>query len=78
VAHELDAVFLESGDTTVTAASWYGARLSPLRVDHKIKAGSEAIPVGKGMVQAYHYSDIRYNYQLNGVAIFIQAAYYVE
>ncbi|MGD2269457.1 MAG: MBL fold metallo-hydrolase [Desulfobacterales bacterium] len=54
VAHELDAAFLERGDNTVTAASWYGARLSPLLVDHKIKAESEAIFVGKGMVQAYH------------------------
>ncbi len=25
VAHELDAIYLESGDSRVTAASWYGA-----------------------------------------------------
>lgn len=37
VAHELDAVYLETGDSEVTAASWYGARLKPLRVDIKLK-----------------------------------------
>ncbi len=27
VAHELDAIYLESGDNRVTGAAWYGARL---------------------------------------------------
>ncbi len=30
VAHELDAAYLEKGDSTVTAADWYGARMNPL------------------------------------------------
>ena len=54
VAHELDAVYLEKGDSTVTAASWYGTRMSPLQIDYKIKAASDAITVGDGVVQSYH------------------------
>ena len=41
VAHELDAAYLESGDSTVTAASWYGARMTPLKIKHKIKDKEE-------------------------------------
>ena len=29
VAHELDAIYLEKGDTNVTAARWYGKALKP-------------------------------------------------
>ena len=36
VAHELDAVYLETGDNRVTAANWYGAELEPFRVDRKL------------------------------------------
>lgn len=36
VAHALDAVYLESGDDEVTAASWYGSHLEPLPVDIKL------------------------------------------
>jgi glyoxylase-like metal-dependent hydrolase (beta-lactamase superfamily II) len=36
VAHALDAVYLESGDSEVTAASWYGSRMNPLPVDIKL------------------------------------------
>ena len=54
VAHALDAVYLERGDSSVTAASWYGARMSPLKVDHKIKALTDTITVGDGKVQSYH------------------------
>ena len=35
VAHELDACYLEDGDSTVTAANWYGARMEPLKIDIK-------------------------------------------
>ena len=37
VAHELDAAYLEAGDDTVTAATWYGAKMKPLRIDYHIK-----------------------------------------
>ena len=32
VAHELDAAYLEDGDSTVTAATWYGSRMNPLKI----------------------------------------------
>ena len=53
-AHVKDAVYLEAGDSDVTAASWYGARMLPLRVDDKITADRETIPVGSGEIIAYH------------------------
>ena len=54
VAHEKDAEFLENGDTEVTAASWYGARMKPLAVDRKISAYRESIRVGDGTIEALH------------------------
>jgi glyoxylase-like metal-dependent hydrolase (beta-lactamase superfamily II) len=36
VAHQLDAAYLEAGDSQVTAASWYGAQMTPLTIDHKL------------------------------------------
>ena len=54
VAHELDAVFLETGNSTVTAATWYGARMEPLKIDHKIKPKTEAFQVGNGQLTAHH------------------------
>jgi glyoxylase-like metal-dependent hydrolase (beta-lactamase superfamily II) len=54
VAHEKDAVYLETGDSEVTAASWYGACMMPLRIDNKITAERETIPVGSGEVIAHH------------------------
>ena len=37
VAHELDAAFLENGDSTVTAATWYGTEMPPLCADEAAK-----------------------------------------
>jgi glyoxylase-like metal-dependent hydrolase (beta-lactamase superfamily II) len=54
VAHEQDAVFLESGDSRVTAASWYNDELAPCTVDHKIKNAEETFTVGAGAVTALH------------------------
>ncbi len=54
VAHEQDAVFLETGDSEVTAASWYQAKLTKFRIDHKIKAGKETFSVGNGSITALH------------------------
>ena len=53
-AHELDAQFLESGDSRVTAAQWYNAFLEPLTIDHKIKAAEETFKLGTGSITAYH------------------------
>jgi glyoxylase-like metal-dependent hydrolase (beta-lactamase superfamily II) len=54
VAHRLDAEYLEAADNTVTAASWYGARMEPLTIDHKIEGRKEIFKVGNGEVLAYH------------------------
>ena len=54
VAHEQDSAYLEIGDSTVTAADWYGARMNPLKIDHKIKSTEEAFQVGSGQLTAYH------------------------
>jgi glyoxylase-like metal-dependent hydrolase (beta-lactamase superfamily II) len=54
VAHQLDAVFLERGDSQVTAAAWYGERMTPLQVDHKIEGVKETMAVGSGEITAFH------------------------
>jgi glyoxylase-like metal-dependent hydrolase (beta-lactamase superfamily II) len=54
VAHQLDAVFLEAGDSATTAAAWYGRRMPPLRIDHKIEGKEASIKVGDGKLRAYH------------------------
>jgi glyoxylase-like metal-dependent hydrolase (beta-lactamase superfamily II) len=55
VAHELDAVYLESGDPDVTAASWYGTLLNPLTVDIKLQGDEHDLKVGNGSVKAIHW-----------------------
>ncbi len=55
VAHELDAVYLESGDSEVTAASWYGDRLEPLTVDIKIRGEETTLEIGSGRLTAIHW-----------------------
>ena len=54
VAHQLDAAFLEAGDSQATAASWYGTQMTPLTIDHKIAVQKELFKVGNGEVCAYH------------------------
>lgn len=55
VAHALDAVYLESGDSEVTAASWYGSRMHPLSVDIKLTGAKNIIQVGSGRMSALHW-----------------------
>jgi glyoxylase-like metal-dependent hydrolase (beta-lactamase superfamily II) len=55
VAHALDAVYLESGDSEVTAASWYGTRMKPLSVDIKLKGEKNIIEIGSGRMTAIHW-----------------------
>ncbi len=52
VAHEQDASFLEAGDSEVTAASWYQAKLTRFRIDHKIKGDTESFTIGNGAITA--------------------------
>ena len=54
VAHQLDAAYLEAGDSQVTAASWYGTQMAPLTIDHQIEGQKEVFKVGNGEVVAYH------------------------
>jgi glyoxylase-like metal-dependent hydrolase (beta-lactamase superfamily II) len=54
VAHTLDAVYLEKGDSDVTGARWYGGVLEPFGVDHKITSSEESFVLGTGTVQCYH------------------------
>ncbi len=54
VAHELDAVYLEEGDNTVTAALWYESRISPVIIDRKLKNPKESIFVGGREISAIH------------------------
>ncbi len=55
VVHALDAVYLESGDSEVTAASWYGTRMKPLVVDVKIENDVQTIRIGNGKIIAHHW-----------------------
>ncbi|HMK35766.1 MAG TPA: MBL fold metallo-hydrolase [Desulfomonilaceae bacterium] len=54
VAHELDAIYLESGDNRVTAAAWYGARLEPFAIDIKLQGQESTLAIGSGTVTAIH------------------------
>jgi glyoxylase-like metal-dependent hydrolase (beta-lactamase superfamily II) len=54
VAHESDATYLENGDSRVTAAEWYGARMTPLKIDRKIINKKETFNIGQDHVTAYH------------------------
>jgi glyoxylase-like metal-dependent hydrolase (beta-lactamase superfamily II) len=53
-AHELDAEYLATGDSRVTAAQWYNAYLEPLKVDHTIRSAEETFTLGSGSITAYH------------------------
>ncbi len=55
VAHELDAVYLETGNDQVTAASWYGGNLDPLPIDEKLSGSKNTLLVGIGSIVAHHW-----------------------
>jgi len=54
VAHELDAIYLERGDSNVTGAKWYGEVLEPFTVDHKITSFEESFVLGNRTIQSFH------------------------
>ena len=54
VAHALEAPFLEEGDNVATAATWYGARLQPFQVDHKVLGEQEDLVLGERTIRACH------------------------
>lgn len=51
--HALDAPYLESGDNRVSAANWYGARLTPCPVDRLLAEG-DRLPLGEIMIEVLH------------------------
>ena len=54
VAHELDAIYLEKGDSNVTGARWYGEVLKPFSVDHKTASSEESFVLGNRTIQCLH------------------------
>jgi glyoxylase-like metal-dependent hydrolase (beta-lactamase superfamily II) len=54
VAHELDAIYLESGDNRVTGAASYGARIEPFGVDIRLQDPESTLAIGSGTVTAIH------------------------
>ena len=54
VVHELDAIYLEKGDSDVTAARWYGKVLEPLKVDHKITSFEGSFLIGDRKMKSFH------------------------
>ena len=54
VAHELDAIYLESGDNRVTGAAWYGGRLEPFAIDIRLQGQESTLAIGSGTVTAIH------------------------
>ncbi len=51
--HLLDAPYLETGDHRVSAASWYGARLTPCPVDRRLVDG-DRLPLGALGIEVIH------------------------
>jgi len=54
VMHELDAVFLEEGNESVTGATWYGGSLQPMSVDIKLTGDQTTIELGARKIDAIH------------------------
>ena len=54
IAHERDAVFLEEGDSRVTAALWYGSKMTPTSVDVKVQGKSMDFETGGIKINFYH------------------------
>jgi glyoxylase-like metal-dependent hydrolase (beta-lactamase superfamily II) len=53
-AHALDAVYLEEGNSEVTAATWYGAGMPGLPVDEIFDQSLQAFAIGNGRLTAHH------------------------
>lgn len=54
VAHEKDAGYLETGDSAVTAADWYGAKITPVAIDRKLSQPRTDLLLGGKTVTAWH------------------------
>jgi len=54
VAHNMAADYLEAGDTQVTAASWYGENIKPLKIDIKIHTDRDEFYLDEMKINFYH------------------------
>jgi glyoxylase-like metal-dependent hydrolase (beta-lactamase superfamily II) len=54
IAHEFDAGAIESGDDTLTAASWYNTHLPEVPVDRKLASEHEVLTFGQDEVHCLH------------------------
>lgn len=54
IAHELDAMAIETGDDILTAASWYNTRLPRMRVDTKLTGEHEILRFGDEEIHCLH------------------------
>lgn len=54
VAHELDAVAIESGDPSLTAARWYNTKLPKTVVDRRLKEEHELVTCGADEIHCLH------------------------
>ena len=54
-AHEKNAVYLEAGDSEVTAAAWYGAAMAPLAIDIRLTGENTPLEIGEGRIEAFHW-----------------------
>ncbi len=55
VAHDLDADFLEMGDSRVTAASWYGTHMEPTKIDIRVEEQKKEFEIG-GIAVTFHHA----------------------
>jgi glyoxylase-like metal-dependent hydrolase (beta-lactamase superfamily II) len=53
-AHALDAVYLEEGNSEVTAATWYGTGMPRLPVDEIFDGSLQVFAIGNGQLTAHH------------------------
>lgn len=53
VAHRGDIQYIESGNPVVTAASWYGKEMNPVRVDVPVETGGD-FPLGDLVLHFIH------------------------
>jgi glyoxylase-like metal-dependent hydrolase (beta-lactamase superfamily II) len=53
-AHELDAEAIQTGDPSLTAASWYGMKLPRMQVDRLLHGEHEVLAVGGAELHCIH------------------------
>lgn len=54
VCHELDAIYLETGDQDVTAASWYRDSISPFSIDIKLSCYESEFQLDEMELRYFH------------------------